>query len=53
MENNTKYSAVKFLEVEKLEVEKGNYYSKCILNDDKNTEIGNPNIDGAIVEAKF
>ena len=51
-----KVSASKILEVEKLDAEKGKiikFKNVLLLNDDKNTEIGNPNIDGAIVEAKL
>ena len=51
-----KVSASKILEVEKLGVEKGKtiqFKNILLLNDDKNTEIGNPNIKGAIVEAKL
>ena len=51
-----KVSTSKILEVEKLEVEEGKtikFKNVLLLNDDKNTEIGNPNIDGAVVEAKL
>ena len=51
-----KVSASKILEVEKLEAEKGKtiqFKKVLLLNDNKNTEIGNPNVDGAIVEAKL
>jgi large subunit ribosomal protein L21 len=51
-----KVSASNILEVEKLDAEKGKiikFKNVLLLNDDKNTEIGNPNIDGAIVEAKL
>ncbi len=51
-----KVSASKIIEVEKLQVEEGKtiqFKNVLLLNDDKNTEIGNPNIDGAIVEAKL
>ena len=51
-----KVSASKILEVEKLDAEKGKiiqFKNILLLNDDKNTEIGNPNIKGAIVEAKL
>ena len=44
------------MEVEKLDVEKGKtikFKNVLLLNDDKNTEVGNPNIEGAIVEAKL
>ena len=51
-----KVSASKIIEVEKLKAEKGKtikFKNVLLLNDDKNTEIGNPNIDGAIVEAEL
>ena len=51
-----KVSASKILEVEKLEAEKGKiiqFKNVLLLNDDKKTEIGNPNISGAVVEAKL
>ena len=51
-----KVSASKIIEVEKLQAEKGKtiqFKNVLLLNDDKNTEIGNPNIGGAIVEAKL
>ena len=51
-----KVSASKIIEVEKLQAEKGKtiqFKNVLLLNDDKNTEIGNPNIEGAIVEAKL
>jgi large subunit ribosomal protein L21 len=51
-----KVSASNILEIEKLDAEKGKiikFKNVLLLNDDKNTEIGNPNIDGAIVEAKL
>tara|TARA_B100001093_G_C26604930_1_gene917591 strand:+ start:534 stop:959 length:426 start_codon:yes stop_codon:yes gene_type:complete len=51
-----KVSASKILEVEKLDAEVGKiikFKNVLLLNDDKKTEIGNPNIDGAIVEAKL
>ena len=51
-----KLSASKIIEVEKLQTEKGKiiqFKNVLLLNDDKNTEIGNPNINGAIVEAKL
>ena len=49
-----KVSASKILEVEKLNVEKGKtikFNNVLLLNDNNNTEIGSPNIDGAVVEA--
>ena len=51
-----KVSASKILEVEKLNAEKGKtiqFKKVLLLNDDKNTEVGSPNIEGAIVEAKL
>ena len=51
-----KVSTSKILEVEKLDVEKGStikFKKVLLLNDDKKTEVGNPNIEGAIVEAKL
>ena len=51
-----KASASKIIEIEKLEVEVGKtiqFKNVLLLNDAKTTEIGNPNIDGAIVEAKL
>jgi large subunit ribosomal protein L21 len=49
-----KVSASKILEVEKLEAEVGKtikFKNVLLLNDNKNTEVGSPNIDGATVEA--
>jgi len=51
-----KVSASKILEVEKLDIEKGQiikFKNVLLLNDDKNTEVGNPNVEGAVVEAKL
>ena len=51
-----KASASKIIEIEKLESERGKtiqFKNVLLLNDDKTTEIGNPNVDGAIVEAKL
>ena len=51
-----KVSASKILEVEKLDVKIGKtiqFKNVLLLNDDKNTEVGNPNIKGASVEAKL
>ena len=51
-----KVSASKILEIEKLDVKKGEtikFKNVLLLNDDKNTEIGNPSIEGATVEAKL
>ena len=51
-----KVSASKILQIEKINAEKGKiiqFKNVLLLNDDKNTEIGSPNISGAIVEAKL
>ena len=51
-----KVSTSKIIEVEKLQAEKGKtiqFKNVLLLNDDKTTEIGSPNINGAIVEAKL
>ena len=51
-----KASASKIIEIEKLEAEKGKtiqFKNILWLNDDKTTEIGNPTVEGAIVEAKL
>jgi large subunit ribosomal protein L21 len=51
-----KVSASKILEIEKLNAKVGEtikFQNVLLLNDDKNTEIGNPSIDGAMVEAKL
>ena len=51
-----KVSTSKILEIEKLNVKKGEtikFKNVLLLNDNKSTEIGNPNIDGATVEAKL
>ena len=51
-----KVSASKILEIEKLNAKVGEtvkFSNVLLLNDDKNTEIGNPKIDGAAVEAKL
>ena len=51
-----KVSAKKILEDEKLDIEVGktiSFENVLLLNDDKNTELGNPNIKGARVEAKL
>ena len=51
-----KVSASKILEIEKLDVEIGKtikFKNVLLLNDDKNTEVGNPNVEGASVEAKL
>ena len=49
-----KVSTSKILEVEKLDAEIGKtikFNNVLLLNDDKITEVGNPNINGASVEA--
>ena len=51
-----KVSASKILEIEKMDAEVGKtlkFENVLLLNDDKNTEVGNPNIEGASVEAKL
>ena len=51
-----KVSASKILEIEKLETGVGKtiqFKNVLLLNDDNKTEVGNPNITGAIVEAKL
>ena len=51
-----KVSTSKILEIEKLDAKIGEtikFNNVLLLNDSKNTEIGNPSIDGAIVEAKL
>ena len=51
-----KVSASKILEIEKLNAKVGEtikFKNVLLLNDNTNTEIGNPNIDGATVEAKL
>ena len=51
-----KVSASKILEIEKLDVKVGEtikFKNVLLLNDDKTTEIGNPSISGATVEAKL
>ncbi len=51
-----KVSASKILEIEKLNAKVGEtikFKNVLLLNDDKNTEIGNPSIEGATVEAKL
>ena len=51
-----KVSASKILEVEKLDAKKGKtikFTNVLLVSDDKNTEVGNPNISGAIVEAEL
>ena len=51
-----KVSASKILEIEKLKAKVGETIkikNVLLLNDSKNTEIGNPSIEGATVEAKL
>ena len=51
-----KVSTSKILEIGKIDAEIGKiiqFKNVLLLNDDKNTEVGNPNISGAIVEAKL
>ncbi len=51
-----KVSASKILEIEKIDAEVGKtlkFKNVLLLNDDKHTEVGNPNIQGASVEAKL
>ena len=51
-----KVSTSKILEVEKLKADVGKtiqFKNVLLVSDNKNTEIGSPNIDGAIVEAKL
>ena len=51
-----KVSASKILEIEKLDAKKGEiikFKNVLLLNDDKSTEIGNPSVEGAMVEAKL
>ena len=51
-----KVSASKILEIEKIDAEVGKtlkFKNVLLLNDDKNTEVGSPNIEGASVEAKL
>ncbi len=51
-----KVSTSKILEIEKLDAKKGEtikFEKVLLLNDSQNTEIGNPSIEGASVEAKL
>ena len=51
-----KVSASKILEIEKLNAKVGEivkFKNVLLLNDNKNTEIGNPSIEGATVEGKL
>ena len=51
-----KVSTSKILEIEKLDVKKGEtikFKKVLLLNDNQKTEIGNPSIEGATAEAKL
>ena len=51
-----KVSASKILEIEKLNVKAGEtvkFDNVLLLSDDKNTEVGNPKVEGASVEARL
>ena len=51
-----KVSASKILEIEKIDAAVGKvlkFKKVLLLNDDKNTEVGSPNIEGASVEARL
>ena len=51
-----KVTASKILEIEKLDAKVGEtikFKNVLLLNDNSNTEVGNPNIEGATVEAKL
>ena len=51
-----KASASKIIKIEKLDAEVGKtikFTNVLLLNDSKTTEIGNPNVTGAVVEAKL
>jgi len=51
-----KVTASKILEIEKIDAKVGEtikFNNVLLLNDNSNTEIGNPNIEGATVEAKL
>ena len=51
-----KVSPSKILEIEKIDAEVGKtlkFKNVLLLNDDKNTAVGSPNIEGASVEAKL
>ena len=51
-----KVSASKILEIEKLDAKVGEtikFKNVLLLNDSNNTEIGNPSVEGASVEAKL
>ncbi len=51
-----KVTTSKILEIEKLDAKKGEiikFKNVLLLNDSKSTEIGNPSVEGATVEAKL
>ena len=51
-----KVSASNILKVEKLNIVKGKkveFKKVLLVNDDKNTEVGNPTVEGALVEGLF
>jgi len=51
-----KVSPSKIIKIEKLNAEKGKtiqFKNVLLLNDNKDTKIGNPNVTGAVVEAKL
>ena len=51
-----KVSTSKILEIEKLDAKKGEtikFKNVLLLNDNNSTEIGNPSVEGATVEAKL
>ena len=51
-----KVSTSNILEIEKIKAEKGKtiqFKNVLLVNDDKLTEVGSPNVEGAIVEAKL
>ena len=51
-----KVSTSKILEIEKLNAKVGEtvkFDNVLLLNDDKSTEVGNPKVEGATVEAKL
>ena len=51
-----KVSTSKILEIEKLDAKVGatvKFQNVLLLNDDKITEVGNPSVNGAMVEAKL
>jgi len=51
-----KVSTSKILEIEKLEAEKGKtiqFKNVLLVNDDKNVEIGSPNIKGQLLKPNY